>query len=85
MSSVQLDNLVRPGDMISCQLDSSPSQGRIIPAPDLGRRHGDLAERRFRENGIPRYQFSAPVSAPGSLIAAAVAIDKLVWQAAVPQ
>src|SRR6476619_3395593 len=85
MSSVQLDNLVRPGDMISWQLDRSPSQGRIIPAPDQGRRNVDLATRWFRREGNPAIPVECAGQCAGIAHSGAVLIDKLLWQAAVPQ
>ena len=85
MSGVQFHKLVRSRDMISCQLNGSPSQREIllpqmkvvgtVIRPSAGR----------RANGMPRYQFRAPVSAPGSAYRRGVAVDVLIRETAVSQ
>ena len=77
MASLQLHNLVRPHDIVSGQLDPAPGENEVMPPPDVAGGHLDPPERCRMEKGIPRYQFSAPVSAPGSAIAVGIAIGKV--------
>ncbi len=71
--------------MISCQLGSSPSQGNIVAAPDVGGRHSDPAKWRSPGERNP----AIPVQGSGQCTWLAhrrgVAIGEFLGKAVVPQ
>ena len=85
MASLQLDNLVRPHDIVSGQLDGTPGQSDVMPSPDVAGGHLDPPQR------LPHGERNAaiPVQCTGERArlghCLGIAIGEVRWQTAIQQ